>query len=50
MRKVKIGAPGYILLNEMARDMEGTLKRVAALGFDGIEITGFFGRKKYSPM
>ncbi len=44
MRKVKIGAPGYILLNEMARDMEGTLKRVAALGFDGIEITGFFGK------
>lgn len=44
MRKVKIGAPGYILLNEMAKDMEGTLKRVSALGFDGIEITGFFGR------
>ena len=44
MREVKIGAPGYILLNEMSKDMEGTLKRVAALGFDGIEITGFFGK------
>lgn len=44
MRKVRIGAPGYILLNEMAKDMEGTLKRIADLGFDGIEITGFFGK------
>lgn len=44
MRNVKIGAPGYILLNEMAKNMERTLKRVAALGFDGIEITGFFGK------
>ena len=43
MRQVKIGAPGYILLKEIQKDMPGTLKRVAALGFDGFEITGFFG-------
>lgn len=44
MRDMKIGAPGYILLDCMARDMEGTLKKVADLGYDGIEITGFFGK------
>ena len=43
MRNVKIGAPGYILLKDMGEDMPGTLKKVAALGYDGIEITGFFG-------
>ncbi len=43
MRDVKFGAPGYILLEEMGRDMFGTLKKVAALGYDGIELTGFFG-------
>jgi sugar phosphate isomerase/epimerase len=44
MRNVKIGAPGYILLKDMSEDMLGTLKKVAALGYDGIEITGFFGQ------
>lgn len=43
MREVKFGAPGYILLKDMSKDMAGTLKKVAALGYDGIEITGFFG-------
>lgn len=43
MRNVKFGAPGYILLKDMSQDMPGTLKKVAALGYDGIEITGFFG-------
>lgn len=43
MREVKFGAPGYILLKDMSRDMAGTLKKIAALGYDGIEITGFFG-------
>lgn len=43
MRQVKFGAPGYILLQDMSRDMPGTLKKVADLGYDGIEITGFFG-------
>lgn len=44
MRDVKIGAPGYILLADMARDMKGTLKKVGELGYDGIELTGFFGK------
>jgi sugar phosphate isomerase/epimerase len=42
-RNVKFGAPGYILLKDMSEDMLGTLKKIAALGYDGIEITGFFG-------
>lgn len=45
MRNVKIGAPGYILLKNMAADMPGTLKKVAEMGYDGIEITGFFGKQ-----
>jgi len=43
VRNVKFAAPGYILLKDMSQDMPGTLKKVAALGYDGIEITGFFG-------
>lgn len=43
MRKVKIGAPGYILMKDMSLDMLGTLKKIADIGYDGIEITGFFG-------
>ena len=43
MRNVPIGAPGFILMGEIARDMPGTLKRVADLGYDGFEILGFFG-------
>lgn len=43
MRQVKIGAPGFILMDEMRRDMPGTLQRVAQLGYDGIELLGFFG-------
>lgn len=43
MREVKIGAPGFVLAKDMEKDMAGTLDRVAELGFDGIEITGFFG-------
>ncbi len=44
MRNVKIGCPGYILSNEMSENMDRTLLRVADLGFDGIELTGFFGK------
>lgn len=42
-RNVRFGAPGYIMLRDMSEDMPGTLRKVAALGYDGIEITGFFG-------
>lgn len=44
MRTVKIGCPGFIFLNDFEADFEGTLRKIADLGFDGVEITGFFGR------
>ena len=43
MRDVKIGAPGYILLGEIQKDLRGTLRRLGEIGYDGFEITGFFG-------
>lgn len=43
MRNVKIGAPGFILMDEMRKDMPATLKKVKKLGYDGIELLGFFG-------
>lgn len=45
MRDVKFGAPGFILMDEMRKDMRGTLKKIGALGYDGIELLGFFGHK-----
>lgn len=44
MRKFKIGAPGYILMDLMRRDMPGTLQALGDMGYDGIELLGFFGR------
>lgn len=43
MPNTKIGAPGFILMEEMGRDMPGTLQKIGRLGFDGIELLGFFG-------
>lgn len=43
MAQTKIGAPGFILMEEMGRDMPGTLAKIGRLGFDGIELLGFFG-------
>lgn len=45
MRKVKIGCPGFILREALAQDFEGTLAHIGQMGFDGFEITGFFGRQ-----
>lgn len=44
MRNVKIGCPGYILREELEKDFSGTVKRIHEIGYDGIEITGFFGK------
>ena len=43
MREAKVGAPGFILIREMAADMNRTLNKVASLGYDGFEFLGFFG-------
>jgi len=40
----KIGVQLYTLRAEMEADFEGTLRKVAALGFDEVEFAGLFGR------
>lgn len=44
MRKMPIGYQLYSARQEMERDLEGTLRTVKGLGFDGVEFAGFFGR------
>ena len=43
-RVERIGLQLYTLRTEMARDFEGTLARVAELGFKEVEFAGYFGR------
>ncbi|MEL6566930.1 MAG: sugar phosphate isomerase/epimerase [Pseudomonadota bacterium] len=40
----KIGVQLYTLRSAMEQDFEGTLHRVADLGYDQVEFAGFFGR------
>jgi sugar phosphate isomerase/epimerase len=40
----KIGVQLYTLRHEMERDFEGTLRRVAGIGFQEVEFAGYFGR------
>lgn len=44
MKKIKMGSPLYILRDECGQDLAAVLKKLAELGFDGIEFLGFFGR------
>ncbi len=48
MRKHQIAAPGFILMDTMRQDMPGTLRKIGELGFDGIELLGFFGHSAAS--
>jgi sugar phosphate isomerase/epimerase len=43
MSKIPIAVQMYTLREESAKDFIGTLKRVAELGFDGVEFAGFGG-------
>lgn len=43
MKKPMIGIQLYTLRDECARDFEGTLRKVAAMGYDGVELAGFHG-------
>ena len=40
--KAKIAAPGFILMNEMEKDFRGTVRRIAEMGYDGLELMGFY--------
>ena len=39
-----IGLQLYSVRNEMEKDLEGTLAKVAGMGYDGVEFAGLFGR------
>ncbi len=44
-RLSKLGAQLYTVRRELKSDFEGTLSRVAALGYREVEFAGYFGRK-----
>lgn len=41
---IAIGAQLYTVRDAMANDVDGTLRKVAALGYDEVEFAGFFGK------
>lgn len=41
---LKLGLQLYTVREEMEKDFEGTLKKVAELGYQGVEFHTFFGR------
>ena len=43
MTKIPVAVQMYTLREESAKDFAGTLKRVAELGFDGVEFAGYGG-------
>lgn len=43
-RVENVGLQLYTLRNEMSQDFEGTLAKVADLGFKEMEFAGYFGR------
>lgn len=44
MKKFNVGLQLYSVRNELARDFEGTLKRVAEMGYEYVEFAGYFGK------
>ncbi|MFD2611262.1 sugar phosphate isomerase/epimerase family protein [Paenibacillus gansuensis] len=44
MRKLGLGLQMYTLRDETERDFEGTLRKVAALGYEGVEFAGYGGK------
>ncbi|MDI4644558.1 sugar phosphate isomerase/epimerase family protein [Cohnella hashimotonis] len=43
MTKMKVGLQLYTLRDELERDFEQTLRRVAELGYEGVEFAGYYG-------
>lgn len=43
MRRMGIGLQLYTLRDELSRDFAGTLRRVAAMGYEGVEFAGYGG-------
>lgn len=45
LTKLPIAIQLYSVRDDMAADFEGTLKKIKALGYDGVEFAGLYGRK-----
>lgn len=43
MGKIKIASPLYIVREECREDLAGVLKKLAEIGYEGIEFLGYFG-------
>lgn len=43
--EIKIAAPLFIVRDLCSKDLFGTLDKIAACGYDGVELFGFFGHK-----
>ena len=43
MQNIRMAFPLYIVREDCARDLAAVLKKLAAIGFDGVEFLGFFG-------
>lgn len=44
MKNFKIGIQLYSVRDDMQKDMEGTLAKVAAMGYEYVEFAGYYGR------
>ena len=44
MRKYNVGLQLYSVRDDMAKDFEGTLKKVKEIGYDYVEFAGFYGK------
>ena len=43
MKNIRMASPLYIVREDCAKDLAAVLKKLAAIGFDGVEFLGFFG-------
>ena len=40
----KVGLQVYSVREDAEKDLEGTLKKIKELGYDGVELAGLYGR------
>lgn len=45
MKKIPIASPLFILRDKCAEDLQGVLRRLGEIGFDGVEFLGLFGHE-----
>jgi len=47
MKNLKVGLQLYSVREDMAKDMDATLKQVKEMGYDYVEFAGYFGKTAY---